>query len=262
MLSLNNVVTAHSSHYHNYSDRFKHKLTHYISEIPPAHSSDVDARGGSRRAYVRGSSRWRKDSQPLCDSRGVRDNRIAHMYKGRGGEVIAFAGVNPARERTGVTTNGSRKWPRIDSQPRSVVDLEKAGSSSRRCRGTARHPTRNTARLRGDHLWASYRRRRRDAHVLSIDRSRYMSLPPWESAFPASSWSMMARSLIPSVISQLAKSVIYLMRSAWCKILFRFFMSCVSDRVDLIPDTPIIEPSFNHVETFCAIFCALSKFCV
>lgn len=80
-------MTAHSSHYHNYSDRLHHKLAHYIRDIPAAHS---DIRTMSTRVTEvgeltrGGSSRWRKDSQRRCDSRGVRDNRIAQRLRGRG----------------------------------------------------------------------------------------------------------------------------------------------------------------------------------
>jgi hypothetical protein len=133
-------------HRHNYA-HWLPKLARYISKVPPVHSSNVRARAGNRRAYMRQLT-MAEHSQVTVTRARREIGRIADAHTGRGGEVIAIAGLHPAR--ASVTTNGSRKWPRIDLQPRSVVDLEKA--AARRGAAAARHPTRNTARLRGDHL--------------------------------------------------------------------------------------------------------------
>lgn len=126
------------------------------------------------------SGAWRKFRELTCGvahdggkTRERQSNRT-HVERSRGrGYCYRRAGVNRARGRH------NKRKPEVAAdrfeQPRSVVDLEKAGSS---CEALPRRPTRNTARLRGDHLWASYRRRRRETptYLLSIDRSGYMPL--------------------------------------------------------------------------------------
>lgn len=164
-------------------------MARYTSEIPAVcvRPDNAKARVGNRRELTCASSRWWNTRAQI-----MKDSRITHMHtytyarmsRGRG-EVIA--GVLPRARASQQTEAGSGRGSILAPVGRGP---RKSGSSPRRCRSTARHPTRSTARLRGDHLWASYRRRRRDAHVLSIDRFATVSLAPARGCFSAPSWSM------------------------------------------------------------------------
>lgn len=72
---------------------FTTNSAHYIGEIPAAHSGD-SSRGAWRAAPA---SLHQRGSSPMAEGRFSRGERQSNRRHVRGGEVIAFAGGEPAR---------------------------------------------------------------------------------------------------------------------------------------------------------------------
>lgn len=150
---------------------------------------DVDARDGSRRAYIRGSSRWRKDSQRL--SRGERQSNRTHVQRSRGRGYCFRRGEPRAR--------GCRRHNKRKSEVAADRFAAPLGRGPRKSRQLVEALPRHGTASDTKHSQTAWRppvsfvsapaSRRPRRYYPSTDPTIYAA-PPWESAFPASSWSM------------------------------------------------------------------------
>lgn len=195
----------YSPYYHNYFDLF-HKL---VPQKVWVFWSSVETRVENRRAFVYGNSqRWNGTHSWLyarVDSHAETRTQVAER-------VRDYRRGCPAR--ASVTTNGSRKWPRIDSWPgRSWTSKKRQLDDEALPRYGTRHETRPDCVATTCEL--STRRRRRDAHVLSIDRTATYRSPVRVVRVPGVELVNDARSLFDTVGNfPTCRESVYL----WCRV--------------------------------------------